>query len=380
MTKPAPSPAISILFMFVLVLLSRPAWAEVHKWQDAQGRWHFSDTLPEHLRPKRAEQADPAPAGTPSAPASAEAPAGADSLRERLANKYGTDALVTHVTQAVVAVETLAGSGSGFFISDSGHIVTNRHVVRPGDTNQWQRAQRELEARQQALQDAGLSFDEERNNLALMDADLRQLRKQLDKEPRNSRYRVELQRDYDRHAARYQRRKADYERELARYQEARGTVEKQLADMNWKSSLSGVARSFKVYLKDDTVLQARLLQVSEAHDLALLKIDGEVTPSLKTGRSGSLRQGEKVFAIGSPLGMRDSVTSGIVTRMEQDYIVTDTQILPGNSGGPLINEAGEVVGINTLKMSQSSAMMQGFGMAIPIEKVREEWSSHLPAD
>lgn len=368
------------LLGFLLLLHGAAGTAEIHKWQDAEGRWHFGDTLPEHLRPQRQEGNGSGSPGSTAARATAAGDSGqANTLRDRLEDRYGTDSLITHLTQAVVAVETVAGSGSGFFISDAGHIVTNRHVVRPGDTDQWRTAQQQLEDRKEGLDEAGVSFDEERKNLALLDADLRRLRDQLNNEPKNSRYRVELQREYDQYTARYQRRKSHYDRELVRYQETRRVVEKELADINWKSSLAGVARTFKVYLKDDTVLQANLLHVSTNHDLALLKIEGEVTPSLKTGQSGSLRQGEKVYAIGSPLGMRDSVTSGIITRLERNYIVTDTQILPGNSGGPLINEAGEVIGINTMKMSQSSAMMQGFGMAIPVEMLYEEWSRYLPA-
>ena len=368
-----------MLLGLLLSLQNMTGWAQIHKWQDAEGRWHFGDTLPEHLRPQRQEPVDPGGANSTATPAVRAEDPGEKTLRGRLEGKYGTDSLITHLTQAVVAVETVAGSGSGFFISESGHIVTNRHVVRPGDTEQWKTAQQQQEDRQKALQEAGASFDEERNNLSLLDEDLRRLRNQLNNEPKSSRYRVDLQREYDQYTSHYQRRKSRYDSELARYQETRRAVEKELADLNWKASLAGVARSFKVYLKDDTMLQATLLHVSTNHDLALLKIDGEITPSLKTGQSRSLRQGEKVYAIGSPLGMRDSVTSGIITRLERNYIVTDTQILPGNSGGPLINEAGEVIGINTMKMSQSSAMMQGFGMAIPVEMLYEEWSRYLPA-
>jgi S1-C subfamily serine protease len=377
--KPVHANAWPILLSLMLTFPHMSAAAEIHRWQDQEGRWHFSDTPPEHLRPGRQDQLDPEHIPQAAAPSPAAEIASPDTLRERLADKFGTDTLITQVTQAVVAVESVAGGGSGFFISATGHIITNRHVVRPADTDQWRQAKQQLDDQKRSLQEAGVAFEEERKLLAAQDTDLRRLRDQLNREHKNSRYRVELQREHDQYTARYQARKSQYERELGRYQEASRKVDKALADINWKSSLAGVARTFKVYLKDDTVLQANLLQLSANHDLALLKIEGEITPSLALAPASSLRQGQKVYAIGSPLGMRDSVTSGIITRLEKNYVITDTQILPGNSGGPLLNEDGEVIGINTMKMSHSSAMMQGFGMAIPVEVLYEEWSRYLPA-
>lgn len=97
---------------------------------------------------------------------------------------------------------------------------------------------------------------------------------------------------------------------------------------------------------------------------------------LPAGDDEALNQGAAVFAVGSPLGMRDSVTSGIVTRRTKDYLVTDARILPGNSGGPLMNSEGEVVGVNTLKFAQT-AMAEGFGMAIPLSVVRTAFGKYM---
>jgi len=72
--------------------------------------------------------------------------------------------------------------------------------------------------------------------------------------------------------------------------------------------------------------------------------------------------------------MRDSVTSGIIARRQDEYLVTDAQILPGNSGGPLLNETGEVIGVNTLKFAEN-AIATGFGMAIPSAVIDDEFGS-----
>ena len=138
-------------------------------------------------------------------------------------------------------------------------------------------------------------------------------------------------------------------------------------DRDIKRNSAIVQTSFTIVLKDGEQLNARLVSTSEVHDLALLKLDGYRTPVLLVAAGGRLGQGDAVYAIGNPLGVSDSVTSGRVTRLGSDQIVTDVQLLPGNSGGPLVNEAGEVVAVNFAKLTQGgNANYQGFGMAIPI--------------
>ena len=84
----------------------------------------------------------------------------------------------------------------------------------------------------------------------------------------------------------------------------------------------------------------------------------------------------RVFAIGSPLGLRDAVTSGVITRVEDDYIVTDATILPGSSGGPLLTESGELIGINTLKVAETISA-EGFGAAIPMSTIKKEFGNAM---
>lgn len=122
---------------------------------------------------------------------------------------------------------------------------------------------------------------------------------------------------------------------------------------------------------------ARIVGITTELDLALLKIDGMKLTALPLATYSQVRQGETVFAFGSPIGMRNSLTHGLVSAVArqvdpdspQIYVQTDAPINPGNSGGPLVNIRGEVVGVNTFIVSQSGGN-EGLGFAIPSATVR----------
>jgi serine protease Do len=126
-----------------------------------------------------------------------------------------------------------------------------------------------------------------------------------------------------------------------------------------------------------TALDAKIVGIDDETDLAVLKIEEKNLPALPLGDSDSLRQGQLVLAYGSPLGLENSVSMGIVSavgrQLEIDdpmvYIQTDAPINPGNSGGPLVDTDGRVVGINTLILSQSGGN-EGLGFAAPSNIVR----------
>ena len=117
---------------------------------------------------------------------------------------------------------------------------------------------------------------------------------------------------------------------------------------------------------------ARIVGVAPDIDLALLKIDAIGLPAIPFADYDKIRQGELVFAFGSPEGLRNSVSMGVVStaarQIDRDspsvYIQTDAPINPGNSGGPLVNVKGELVGLNTFILSGSGGS-QGLGFAIP---------------
>ncbi len=181
--------------------------------------------------------------------------------------------LVAQLGEAVVQVRTPGGLGSGFFLNEEGHLITNFHVIE-GETQ----------------------------------------------------ISIEV------------------------YHQTKGQLER------------------KVYK------QVRIIAMNKFQDLALLKVEDAETPKFSwvpLAEPDALAVGERVFAIGSPLGLERTVTEGIVstkTRQVQGelYIQTTTQINPGNSGGPLFNLKGEVVGVTNMKL----LFGEGLGFAIPVENVR----------
>ena len=124
-------------------------------------------------------------------------------------------------------------------------------------------------------------------------------------------------------------------------------------------------------------VDAKVLGIDRVSDLALLKIDAEKLPVLPLGDSDKLRQGDLVLAIGSPLGLQNSVSMGVVSaagRAVSDenpilYIQTDASINPGNSGGALVDQDGSLIGINSFIVTQSGGN-EGIGFAIPSNVVR----------
>jgi serine protease Do len=124
-------------------------------------------------------------------------------------------------------------------------------------------------------------------------------------------------------------------------------------------------------------LEATVVGVDEETDLALLKVNGATLSPLPLGDSDTLKPGQLVFAFGSPLGLDNTVTMGVVSavgrQLEPDdpmvYIQTDAPINPGSSGGPLVDAHGRIVGINTLILSQGGGN-EGLGFAAPSNIVR----------
>jgi len=124
-------------------------------------------------------------------------------------------------------------------------------------------------------------------------------------------------------------------------------------------------------------IEAKLVGLDHQTDVAVLKIDMAGLPALQLADSNELKQGQVVFAFGSPLGLENSVTMGVVSstarQIDPDspsiYIQTDAPINPGNSGGPLVDVDSHVVGINTFILSQSGGN-EGLGFAIPSNVVR----------
>lgn len=128
-----------------------------------------------------------------------------------------------------------------------------------------------------------------------------------------------------------------------------------------------------VTLTDKREFKAKIIGADKRSDVAVVKIEATALPAVKVGDVSRLKVGEWVMAIGSPFGLENTVTAGIVSAKQRDtgeylpFIQTDVAINPGNSGGPLINMRGEVVGINSQIYSRSGGSM-GISFAIPMDE------------
>ena len=143
--------------------------------------------------------------------------------------------------------------------------------------------------------------------------------------------------------------------------------------------IAGCSRC-KVWVTDeygvDAEYEARVVGYDEDADLAVLKVEAEGLPAAAFGVSDDLQVGDPVYAIGNPLGieLRNTMTSGSISAINRDVdvdgvtmtlIQTDAALNSGNSGGPLINQYGQVIGINTIKMMSEYDTIEGLGFAIP---------------
>jgi serine peptidase DegS len=138
------------------------------------------------------------------------------------------------------------------------------------------------------------------------------------------------------------------------------------------------AAEIRVQLSDGRIANPEVVGLDAETDLALLKVDLGTLPSIPLGRSGNVRIGDVVLAIGNPYGLAKTVTQGIVSATGrgmlhlatfENFIQTDAAINEGNSGGALINSLGELVGINTAVLAQDVGT-EGIGFAIPVDLVR----------
>jgi len=146
------------------------------------------------------------------------------------------------------------------------------------------------------------------------------------------------------------------------------------------------ASDVTVKLSDRREFKAKVLGVDKQTDIAVLRIDANNLPTVKLGNSDSVRVGQWVLAIGSPYGFENTVTAGIISATSRalpdgtyvPFLQTDAAVNPGNSGGPLFNMNGEVIGINSQIYSQTGGY-QGLSFAIPIDvasKVEQQLVAH----
>lgn len=352
------------LGLFALAVAS-PGAAQLYKYQDEHGFWHYTD------RPR----SDPRqPVETLLQPAAANRPA--RDLKARLQERFSPQNPLQEATLSTVLIKTPLGSGSGFFISNSGHLLTNQHVIKLPESDRA--------ALQQTVSDVEQRIERQRQSLAWREQEMEKFRQDL------TRYEASLRglpegAEKTRRQAYYQSQRNQYQtlqRELAaerrEFQETERKIATARRQMDWNLALADAASSFTIILKDGTELRASLLAVSRNHDLALLKVDQHVTPALRPATPADVGHGVPVYAIGNPVGLRDSISAGVVSGIEPPFVRTDAKIYPGNSGGPLVLSDGRVVGVNTMK--RITHKFEGIGYAIDMNTALQEFAGALPRD
>jgi len=338
------------------------ARAEIYRYKDKDGNWFFTDTPHDELKDTEVRTEKPSPAALPSG----------GNLEQLLTQEFTPRSDVERAALSAVTIETPMGSGSGFFITPDCYLLTNRHVVRAADVAK--RETPKIEAVDGAVRAAQEQLDREEQHLKELRAFLDETRTKIDAiGDKYQRDRALL--DYNRQAAginayakSIDERRQKFEAGRRKFNEAKVSF----ADAAWRTDR---AAEYTVKLKNKTALTARVVMVSAELDLALLKIDRCTAPFLVPAEQSAVVQGTPVYAIGSPLGITDTVSAGVVSGYDANYVRTDAKIYAGNSGGPLVTPQGKVIGINTLK--EYTRAYEGLGYAIPIARALQEFGSYL---
>lgn len=364
------SVAIFALILFVASHVN----AQIYRYQDENGKWHFSDSPPpDHVKSDTLEVGKKRRSGNDRRGSDSES----DDLASTLTEKMRPQTDIEKATLSVVKIVTAAGSGSGFFITDDGYLVTNKHVVRPTAVDSWEKSREQIEQTEKSVKQWKDTLDQRKRDLSQYEKNLKVYKQDADRAHPVDR--EEMEKTYKYHSKRYKELVKDYKDVEKKYKKAK----QELTNYKRKISISRSENRFEIIFKDNSSKQAELVMLSDKVDLALLKIvGGYTTPYLEVGTDADASQGSEVYAIGSPLGLTDYVTKGIITRHEVEKIITDTQILPGNSGGPLTTPGGKVIGVNTaVLMANQSLGSELFGHAIPARIVKKEFQAYLqPAE
>ncbi len=301
-------------------------------------------------------------------------------LNQILSSKRPSRTPIEKATLATVSIDAGPSFGSGFFISEDGYIITNKHVIR-GSVKQdksigkhFNKADRNLDKFKQYLDRQYADYNRSMKNFK-RDWSLYLEMKQKARTDIDKKYMANKREHLLQNKDQLKDWKRQLDEEKREYKKQRGEYKKSLKKFNSSKKELSKKNTFKVILVDDTKLYATLYKISSKHDLALLKVNGYKTPKLQSKNSRYISQGDELFAIGSPIRMKNSVTDGVFSGYEGSYIQTNAQIYPGNSGGPLVNKDGDVIGINTMKLITHG--YEGIGFAIPIETALAEFKDYL---
>ena len=339
-----------LLFFFLHLLPFEYCFAKTYKYKNKDGTWSFTDDSSLVPDLKKAEERNSLRTEL------------AEDLQKKLAETAPPKNKVEEARNATVTIKNSLGIGSGFFITQDGYILTNKHVIQ-GDEAKLNGLERRLEQEKaQLLQESELISKEQER--------LEGVKAFLDSQGRRAP--VDLlsvylmdERNLNAYIARHEQRKGAFEKTLRAFDDLKAKMRGSYVN--------------QIVLADNTELSVSLVLVSYRHDLALLKLYGYKCPFIEPVVPGQLEQGTLLYAIGSPLKLMHSVTSGIYSGIRefsgQHYIQTNAQINPGNSGGPLVTKDGKAIGINTWKVV--GPHVEGIGFAIPISAALKEFERYL---
>jgi S1-C subfamily serine protease len=290
----------------------------------------------------------PVPSGKRDSTATEESQPQLTGLAAQLAKSNPPGNIIETARNATVFIKTGWGAfGSGFLVDAECHGVTNRHVLEFNPDRLFRKF-REDPAFHAKLSDAQEELRGEIEQLRLRETENVANRGSIIDLKQISQKRMALEVEL---ASLPKRAEAEMRQELERAAPAEN------------------AKGFTVVLIDGTEYSMSQAEYADQTDLALFQLPATSCPYLKRASSEKINQGDRLFTIGNPSGLKFTVTSGIFSGYgeldKHRSLQTDAPINPGNSGGPLINEAGQVLGVNTAVLIGT----QGIGFAIPIEQV-----------
>jgi serine protease Do len=290
----------------------------------------------------------PVPSGKPASTATEESPPQLIGIAAQLAKSNPPGNIIETARNATVFIKTGWGAfGSGFLVDAECHGVTNRHVLEFNPDRLF-RKYREDPAFRAKVSDVQQELRGEIDRLRLRETENVANRGSILDLQQISQKRMALEVEL---ANLPKRAEAEMREELERAAPAEN------------------AKGFTVVLIDGTEYSMSQAEYADQTDLALFQLPATSCPYLKRASSEKINQGDRLFTIGNPSGLKFTVTSGIFSGYgeldKHRSLQTDAPINPGNSGGPLINEAGQVLGVNTAILTGT----QGIGFAIPIEQV-----------
>lgn len=281
---------------------------------------------------------------------------------------------------AVVSVFAKAGQGAGFFISSDGLIVTNKHVIR-GSKKTRHAVEASIKQAEKKINEAERALKIEQGKLADFAANLERYRASIKAKYRKNgsaidpAQRAAAQRLLKAKENDLQTWRADYQQRYRRYTKKAQELNQGINAFRDQNKAVRQQSRYRIKLADGTEKSVILYRISERFDLALLKLNGHRTPYLKPADLATVTLGQPVYAIGAPLSLNNTVTSGVISNFRDQYIQTNAEIYPGNSGGPLITASGEVLGVNTMKLITEK--YEGLGFAITIAEVEQEFAAFI---